>query len=85
VGKGRGCFFDGADFVNKMQILLKSPCKSPLLMGIGEGVNFDTQKSKKKLFENFTKHCCFFILFAAYQLRESSSAIHKKSERLVSQ
>ena len=45
-------------------------------MGIGEGVNFDTQKSKKKLFENFTKHCCFFILFAAYQLRESSSTIH---------
>ena len=47
-------------------------------MGIGEGVNFDTQKSKKKLFENFTKHCCFFILFAAYQLRESSSVIHTK-------
>ena len=43
---------------------------------LGEGVNFDTQKSKTKLFENFTKHCCFFILFAAYQLRESSSTIH---------
>ena len=56
----------------------KMGCQNPVFMGIGEGVNFDTQKSKKKLFENFTKHCCFFILFAAYQLRESSSAIHTK-------
>ena len=56
----------------------KTPPQNPVFMGIGEAVIFDTQKSKKKLFENFTKHCCFFILFAAYQLRESSSVIHTK-------